>query len=106
MKAEATRRRFHIKGIEKVIPQFNGTAEAHLHISKADFIVKVVVAAPFKPDQVGQAIFGSLFEIALFQTLPALFFQAESIPQVVQDFCIDVGRMLLLHRIHLQSELY
>ena len=39
----------------------------------ADFVVYVVVAAPLKPDQVGQAVFRSLFEVALFQTLPALF---------------------------------
>ena len=58
--------------------------EAHLHIPMADFVVYVVVAAPLKPDQVGQAVFRSLFEVALFQTLPALFLQPQPVPQVVQ----------------------
>ena len=72
----------------------------------ADFVVYVIVAAPVKADLIGQPAFQPLFEVAFFQLLPALFLQTESILQVVQDFCIDVGRMLLLHRIHLQSELY
>ena len=54
--------------------------EAHLNISMADFVVYVVVAAPIKPDQVGQAVFCSLFEVALFQPLPALFLQAQAVP--------------------------
>ena len=46
--------------------------EAHLHIPMADFVVYVVVAAPVKPDLIGQPVFHFLFEVALFQTLPAL----------------------------------
>ena len=50
----------------------------------ADFVVYVVVAAPVKPDLIGQPVFHFLFEVALFQTLPALVLQAQAVPQVVQ----------------------
>ena len=46
----------------------------------ADFVVYVVVAAPVKPDLIGQAVFHFSFEVAFFQPLPALFLQAQAIP--------------------------
>ena len=94
-KAEAARRRFHIEGIEEVIPQFNGTAEAYLHISMADFVVYVVVVAPVKPDLIGQPVFRFLFEVAFFQPLPALFLQAQAVPQVVQKLLKYICRAFL-----------
>jgi len=65
----------------------------------ADFVVYVVVAAPLKPDQVGQAVFRSLFEVALFQTLPALFLQPQPVPQVVQKLLKYICRAFLFHKI-------
>ena len=49
----------------------------------ADFVVYVVVAAPLKPDQVGQTVFQPLVEVAVFQPLPSLFLQAQAISQMV-----------------------
>ena len=74
--------------------------ETHLHIPMADFVVYVVVAAPVKPDLIGQAVFCSLFEVALFQTLPALFLQAQAVPQVVQKFLNYICRPFLFHGLH------
>jgi len=61
----------------------------------ADFVVYVVVAAPFKPDMIGQSVFCSLFEGALFQTLPALFLQPQPVPQVVQKLLKYICRARL-----------
>ena len=74
--------------------------EAHLHIPMADFVVYVVVAAPVKPDLIGQPVFHFLFEVALFQTLPALFLQAQAVPQVVQKFLNYICRPFLFHGLH------
>jgi hypothetical protein len=46
----------------------------------ADFVVYVIVAAPVKADLIGQPAFQPLFEVAFFQTLPALFLQAQAVP--------------------------
>ena len=59
---------------------YHNTGEAHLHISMADFVVYVVVAAPIEPDLIGQPVFRFLFEVAFFQPLPALFLQAQAVP--------------------------
>ena len=69
----------HSERVEVVISLLYNTAEAHLHISMADFVVYVVVAAPVKPDLIGQPVFHFLFEVAFFQTLPALFLQAQAV---------------------------
>ena len=72
--------RFYFERVETIISLLYDTGEAHLNISMADFVVYVVVAPPIKPDQVGQAVFCSLFEVALFQPLPAFFLQAQAVP--------------------------
>ena len=72
--------RFYSERVEVVISLLNDTAETYLHISMADFVVYVVVAAPLKPDLIGQPVFHFLFEVALFQPLPALFLQAQAVP--------------------------
>ena len=64
----------------------------------ADFVVYVVVAAPVKPDLIGQPVFHFLFEVALFQTLPALFLQAQAVPQVVQKFLNYICRPFFVPR--------
>ena len=66
----------------------------------ADFVVYVIVAAPVKPDLIGQPVFHFLFEVALFQTLPALFLQAQAVPQVVQKFLNYICRPFLFHGLH------
>ena len=63
----------------------------------ADFVVYVVVAASLKPDQVGQPVFHFLFEVAFFQPLPALFLQAQAVPQVVQKLLKYICRAFLFH---------
>ena len=48
--------------------------EAHLHIPMADFVVYVVVAAPVKPDLIGQPVFSFFFfEVALFSDASSPF---------------------------------
>ena len=59
-----------------------------------------VGAAPVKPDLIGQPVFHFLFEVALFQTLPALFLQAQAVPQVVQKFLNYICRPFLFHGLH------
>ena len=74
--------------------------EAHLHIPMADVGVYVVVAPPVKPYLIGQPVFHFLFEVALFQTLSALFLQAQAVPQVVQKFLNYICRPFLFHGLH------
>ena len=74
--------------------------EAHLHIPMADFVVYVVVAAPVKPDLIGQPVFHFLFEVDLFQPLPALFLQAQAVTKVVQKLLNYICRPFLFHGLH------
>ena len=67
----------------------------------ADFVVYVVVAPPVKPYLIGQPVFHFLFEVAFFQPLPALFLQAQAVPQVVQKLLKYICRAFLLHGLHL-----
>ena len=71
---------FHVEGIEQVIPLIDGIVEPHLHTSVAVFIVQIVVTPSLKPDLIDQAVFRFLFEVAIFQPLPALFTQAKPNP--------------------------
>ena len=67
----------------------------------ADFVVYVVVAASVKPDLIGQPVFHFLFEVAFFQPLPALFLQAQAVPQVVRKLLKYIYRAFLSHGLHL-----
>ena len=74
--------------------------EAHLHIPMADFVVHIVLMATSTQFLTGQPVFHFLFEVALFQTLPALFLQAQAVPQVVQKFLNYICRPFLFHGLH------
>lgn len=72
----------------------------------ADFVVYVVVVAPVEPDLIGQPVFRFLFEVAFFQPLPALFLQAQAVPQVVQKLLKYICRAFLFHSLHLLTKTF
>lgn len=63
LKAGAARWRLHIEEIEGGIPQVTGIVEAHIHISVAGLIARIVVTAPLEPDKAGRAIFRSFLKL-------------------------------------------